>query len=213
MNDEVTELSSLKSNFMNWKNIIDACIADGSELHCLIKMEEILENLPQVDKRVSKLTTEIKDTSISFEPNNPINHGNTCISWLDSSFKEIRTAKSSASNKSLFVCSGGKNDYIYKENNSIKHVSSNNTISYYTVVDGSPFTYSIDFEDNIYVAGHSSDEIHQLTLTCKLIRIIPISTFATRPGTYLWAMRFEENSNRFLLTSYDNGKVLICQID
>ncbi|CAC5394488.1 unnamed protein product [Mytilus coruscus] len=249
MNDEVTELSSLKSNFTNWENIIDACIADGSELHCLVKMEEILENLPQVDKRVSKLTREIKDTSISFEPNNTIsditslgritlkgstmkslqemrkvnfcsgkvkllftidvvggarisgiflngdillsdyngriikydNKGtqireleifetpsditkvddstvavatnsnqiqiinaqtltlhktisadvqiygltfvdneyissyfsNTCISWLDSSFKRIRTAESAAS--AFFVCCSGKNDYIYKK--------------------------------------------------------------------------------------------------
>ncbi|CAG2242692.1 unnamed protein product [Mytilus edulis] len=45
---------------------------EGSELHCLVKMEEILENLPQVEDKVSKLTTEMKDTSISFESNNLI---------------------------------------------------------------------------------------------------------------------------------------------
>lgn len=70
MDDEITELSSLKSNLFTWKNIFDACIAEGSELHCLVKMEEILENLPRVDKRVSKLKTDMKDFSISFEPNN-----------------------------------------------------------------------------------------------------------------------------------------------
>ncbi|CAG2242689.1 unnamed protein product [Mytilus edulis] len=284
MNDEETELSSLKSNFMNWKNIIDACIADGSDLHCLVKMEEILENLPQVDKRVSNLTTEIKDTSISFEPNKTISditslgritlkgstmkcpkgmrkvnfhsgkvkllftidvvggrqisgiflddyillsdytgkiikyddkgtqigelkipgtpsditkvvdwtvavatdsiqihiidsqsltlhntisadvntyglsffdneyitssYSNSCISWLDSSFKRIRIAESSAS--AYFVCCTSKNDYIFKEKNSIKYVSSTGTVSYAGVdsQDGQ-FTYAFDFQDNI----------------------------------------------------------------
>ncbi|XP_063402055.1 E3 ubiquitin-protein ligase TRIM45-like [Mytilus trossulus] len=345
MNDEVTELSSLKSNFMNWKNIFDACITDGSELHCLIKMQEILENLPQVDKRVTKITREIKDTSITFEPNNTtsditslgriILKGSTTkrlqgiskvnfhsgnvkllftinvvggeqisgiflngyillsdykgkiikyddkgtqigelkitgtpsditkiddinvvvathstqihlinaqsltlhktitanikiyglsfvnneyissnfdysyISWLDSSFKIIRTVESSAS--AYFVCCSSKDDYIYKQGNSIKHVSSTGTLTY--AGDDTPFTYGVDFEDNIYVAGHTSDTIHQLTPTCELIRVIPISTFATKPGDYLWVLRFEENSNRFLFTSFHGGKVLICQID
>ncbi|VDH97498.1 Hypothetical predicted protein [Mytilus galloprovincialis] len=345
MNDEVTELSSLKSNFMNWKNIIDACVADGSELHCLVKMEEILENLPQVDQRVSKLTREIKDTSISFEPNNTISditslgritlkgstmkcpkgmrkvnfhsgkvkllftidvvggrqisgiflndyillssytgkiikyddkgtqigelkipgtpsditkvdcwnvavatnstqihiinaqsltlhntisadvntyglsfvdneymstsYNNSCISRLDYSFKRIRNAESSAS--AYFVCCTSKTDYIFKEQNSIKHVSSTGTVSYAGV--DRPFTYGFDFQDNIYVAGQTSDAIHQLTPTCELIRVIPISTFATGTGDHLWVLRFEEDSNRFLLTRYHNGKVLICQID
>ncbi|XP_076077946.1 E3 ubiquitin-protein ligase TRIM45-like [Mytilus galloprovincialis] len=346
MNDEITELSSLKSNFMNWKNIIDACIADGSELHCLVKMEEILENLPQFDKRVSKLAREIKDTSISFEPNNPMSeitslgritlkgstmkwpkgmrtvnfhsgkvkllftidviggkqisgiflngyvllsdyngkvikyddrgtqigelripgtssditkvvdwtvavatnstqihiinaqsltlqntfsadvntyglsfvdneyisstYNNSGISWLDSSFKRIRIAESSES--IYFVCCTSKNDYIYYANShSIKRVSPEGTFSYKT--DQHPFTYGTDFENNIYVAGHHSNAIHQLTPTCELIRVIPISSFASKPGTCLWVLQFEENSNRFLLTSYDTGKVLICQID
>ncbi|CAG2205431.1 LRRC49 [Mytilus edulis] len=71
MNDEVTELSSLKSSFINLKNIFDACIAEGSELHCLVKMEEILENLPRLKIKYPNLA-KITHTSISFQPNNTI---------------------------------------------------------------------------------------------------------------------------------------------
>ncbi|XP_063404524.1 E3 ubiquitin-protein ligase TRIM45-like [Mytilus trossulus] len=347
MNDEVTELSSLKSNFINWKNIFDACIAVGSELHCLVRMEEILENLPQFDKQVSKLTTEMEDTAISFYPNDLISditslgriilkgstmkrqkgmrkvdfhsgkvkllftieladHGqvsgvfthdcillssfnndkivkydnkgarigelkmskntsdlsnvsdwtvaaatkstqihlinaqtltlqkiittnvtiygihcidnayistdpdNFNISWLDSTFKSVRTQKSGTD--VYFAYFKGKNEYIYKESiNSIKHVSSTDTFTYRS--EANPYTYGVDFEANIYVAGFTSDAIHQLTPTCELVRIIPFSTFAAKPGTHLWVLRFEENSNRFLLTSFNSGKVLICQID
>ncbi|XP_071133539.1 E3 ubiquitin-protein ligase TRIM45-like [Mytilus edulis] len=347
MNGEVTELSSLKSTFINCKNIFDACIAEGSELHCLVKMEEILENLPQVEDKVYKLSKEMTDTSISFEPNNTISDvtslgritlkgsSMTCpkgmkkvnfhsgkvkllftidvvggsqisgiflngyillsdyknskiikyndkgtkmgelkipgtpsditkvndmnaavatnsdkihlinaetltlnktitttisvyglcfvdkeyvtthyqsqqISLLDPSFKNIRTQTSSTD--VYFVCCNRQNDYIYKEGNqSIKHVSSSGTCSYKT--ETSPYTYGIDFEDNIYVAGYTSNSIHQLTPTCELIRIIPISTLATRPSTHTWVLRFEEDSNRFFLTSLNSGIVLICQID
>ncbi|VDI42775.1 Hypothetical predicted protein [Mytilus galloprovincialis] len=347
MNDEVTELSSLKSTFINWKNIFDACIAEGSELHCLVEIEEILESLPQVEEKVSKLSKEMTNTSISFEPNNTIydvtslgrmtlkgstikcpkgmrkvnfhsgkvkllftidvvggsrisgiflnsfivlsdyqnckiikyddkgtqiknikisgtpsditkvddmnvavatnsakihlinaetltlnktitttvsvyglcfvdnkyvttHYQSQQISLLDPSFKNIRTKTSSTD--VYFVCCNRQNDYIYKESNqSIKHVSSSGTCSYTT--ETSPYTYGIDFEDNIYVAGYTSNSIHQLTPTCELIRIIPISTLATRPSTYSWVLRFKEDSNRFLLTSLDSGKVLICQID
>lgn len=351
MNDEMTEMSCLKSTFINWKNIFDACIADGSELHCLVRMEEILENLPQVDKQVSKLSTKMEDTAISFDPNDLISditslgrtilkgsamkhpksmrkvnfHSgkvkllftivlakngqvsgvfthdcillsnlNNCkivkydnkgaqigeiimskntsdltnvydwmvavattstqihlinaqtltlqktittnvtiygiiygihlidneyittdpdyynISWLDSTFKSIRTEKSGTD--VYFAYCNGKNDYIYKESDySVNHLSSTDTFTYRS--EASPYTYGVDFEANIYVAGFNSDAIHQLTPTCELVRIIPFSTFAAKPGTNLWVLRFEENSNRFLLTSFNSGKVLICQIN
>lgn len=346
MDDEITELSSLKSNVFTWKNIFDACIAEGSELHCLVKMEEILENLPRVDKRVSKLKTDMKDFSISFEPNNlsditslgrfslkgsaikcpkgmrkvnfhsgkvkqlftiDISNGkhisgvflngcillsdynssriikyddngtqigeltipatpsditknddltvavasdstqiylinieklslsrkvitddnvyglnfvdneyiashcsNAYILWLDSAFKRIRIENSEK--QIYFVCGKSKNDYVYKQyNSSIRHVSPKGVFSYIT--DQFPFTYAVDFEDNIYVGGQAFSVIHQLTPTCKLIRLIPISTFAKQTGKFLWVLRFEENSNKFLLTFQDSGKVLICEID
>lgn len=132
------------------------------------------------------------------------------ISWLDSTFKSIKTEKSGT--VVYFAYFNGKNDYVYKDSKySVKRVSSTDTYTYRSEVD--PYNYGVDFEANIYVAGFTSDAIHQLTPTCELVRIIPFSTFAAKPGTHLWVLRFEENSNRFLLTSLNSGKVSICQID
>ncbi|CAG2242690.1 unnamed protein product [Mytilus edulis] len=174
------------------------------------------KNTNSLDKRpntysAKTITANVTIYGIHFIDNEYISTDpdNYNISWLDSTFKTIRTEKSKTD--VYFGYYNGKNDYIYKESScAVKRVSSNDTFTYRS--EGNPYTYGVDFEANIYVAGFASDAIHQLTPTCELVRIIPFSTFAAKTGTHLWILRFE-NSNRFLLTSFNSGKVLICQID
>ena len=68
-----------------------------------------------------------------------------------------------------------------------------------------------DCDGNIYIVGHGSQNIHQLTSDGKCIRIIPVSDLTTI--TDPWVLRFKDDNNRFMLTFYYTGKVLVCEID
>ena len=68
LNDDVTELSSLKSTVDNWRDMFEACLSKGSEIQCLVNLDELLEKVPRVDDDISKLFREMKDISVSFTP-------------------------------------------------------------------------------------------------------------------------------------------------
>ncbi|VDI56537.1 Hypothetical predicted protein [Mytilus galloprovincialis] len=51
LTEELSELVSLKSTFDNWKNLFEACLLQGSEIQCLVKMEEIIRKMPNLEKR------------------------------------------------------------------------------------------------------------------------------------------------------------------
>jgi hypothetical protein len=38
LNEDVTELSSLKSTVDNWRDMFEACLSKGSEIQCLVSM-------------------------------------------------------------------------------------------------------------------------------------------------------------------------------
>ncbi|VDI71360.1 tripartite motif-containing protein 56 [Mytilus galloprovincialis] len=67
LDDETTDLSSLKNIVDNWKSLFEACISQGSEIQCLIKMDEILNNLSQTENDISQLLREIRTLSVKFE--------------------------------------------------------------------------------------------------------------------------------------------------
>jgi hypothetical protein len=75
-----------------------------------------------------------------------------------------------------------------------------------------PRSHDSDCDGNIYIVGHWSKNIHQLTSDGKCIRIIPLSDFSTITDSP-WVLQFKENNNRFMLTPYDIFKVLVCEID
>ncbi|XP_063408215.1 E3 ubiquitin-protein ligase TRIM33-like [Mytilus trossulus] len=351
LDDETTDLSSLKYTVDNWKSLFEACISQGSEIQCLVKMDEILNNLHQTEKDISKLLHEIRAISVKFEHKDIISditslgslifdeqqpsaysipgrkianfhtgkirvaftidvtvvavsgiffnndiilthytqkkivyydhkgqqqeqlgipHYVTDITKVD----DQTVAVSSNENKILvlnvnplaisktlnisnhvwgisfceneFVTANGqkiswlnvengtvvrsqqttadtrhvhcytKNDYIYCDSgHSIKRQSN----------DGKGFTYSntslqypycqdVDSDGNIYTTGYGSRNIHQLTSTGQLMRIIPILDIDNTITASPWVIRFQPNSNRFLLT-FDGSasKVLVCEID
>jgi hypothetical protein len=45
LNDGVTELSNLKSTVDNWKDMLEACLSQGSEIQCLVNLDELLDNI------------------------------------------------------------------------------------------------------------------------------------------------------------------------
>ncbi|XP_063436829.1 uncharacterized protein LOC134718265 [Mytilus trossulus] len=67
LNDEAIVISTLKSTIDNWKNIFEACLFHGSELQCLITMEDIFCKLPQFEEDLSKSVREIRDLSVKIK--------------------------------------------------------------------------------------------------------------------------------------------------
>ena len=72
LNDDVTELSSLKSTVDNWRDMFETCLSKGSEIQCLVNLDKLLEKFPRMDDGISKLLCEMKDISISFIPDDLI---------------------------------------------------------------------------------------------------------------------------------------------
>lgn len=135
---------------------------------------------------------------------------NRYLSWIDeSNGRELN--RRTTNGQTYYVHASRKNDYLCAVDTA--------TVSKY--VDGeAKFTYTtdelslsrgidVDYEGNIYICGYTSQNIHQLTKHGKLVRIIPARTC----GLYSpWIIRFEINSNIFLLTDFDSGKVVLCKI-
>ncbi|XP_052089930.1 E3 ubiquitin-protein ligase TRIM23-like [Mytilus californianus] len=348
LSEESTELSVLKSTFDHWKNIFEACLSQGSEIQCLVKMEEISRRMPQFENDLYKVVKEIKDISVEFEatnivfntkcygrlhlnekrpslpgfktinfhigkiivmfsidikgscisgiffnddiiitdynrnrvvfhdktgkqkevldiPNDPtdiskvndqtvavssyarticiinvkplslvrtldisvpmwglclvedefITTYNNSISWLNATTgAKIKELPTSANTR--FVTCYKKNEYIYRnEDHSIKFESAAGKGFQYNHSNLSdPYNQEIDEEGNIYVVGYSSNNIHQLTSTGQLIRIIPLSDIDNTITGCPWVMRFKRNTNRFLLTFHASaGPVLVCEIE
>ncbi|XP_063408217.1 transcription intermediary factor 1-alpha-like [Mytilus trossulus] len=351
LDDETTHLSSLKNTVDNWKSLFEACLSQGSEIQCLVKMDEILNNLPQTEKDISKLLREIRAISVKFEhkdiisdmtslgslifdeqqpsaysipgrkianfhtgkiriaftidvtinavsgiffnndiilthyshkkivyydnkgkqqgqlsiPYNvtdiaklndqkvavssnekkivvinvkpltivkTINISNPLwdISFCENEFVTAYNSKISWFNaengtivKSQPTTAGTRHVYCYKKNEyiywdrgqSIKRESNEGKgFTYSHSLLQGPFSQDVDSDGNIYTTGYGSKNIHQLTSTGKLVRIIPISDIDNTITASPWVIRFQPNSNRFLLT-FDHGatKVLVCEID
>ncbi|VDI30364.1 Hypothetical predicted protein [Mytilus galloprovincialis] len=348
LKEECTELSVLKNTFDHWKNIFEACLSQGSDVQCLVKMEEITRRMPQFENDLFKVVKEIKDLSIEFEATNtdsnieffgrlhlnekrPSLPGFKAINFHTGKIKVIFTIDIKGScisgiffnddiiitdyNRNRIVCHDitGKqkealdvpNDPtdICKVNDHTLAVSSyarkiciisvkpltlvntldinapvwglclvedefittyDNSISWLTAATGAkikelstsadtrfvtcykqnefiyrnvdhsikfesalgkgfeynhsnlsdPYNQEIDEEGNIYIVGYSSSNIHQLTPTGQLIRIIPVSDIDSTITGCPWVMRFKRNTNRFLLTFHASaGPVLVCEIE
>jgi hypothetical protein len=74
LNDDVTELSSLKSSVDNWRDMFEACLSKGTDIQFLANRDELLEKVPRMDDDISKLLREMKDISVSFTPDDLIHN-------------------------------------------------------------------------------------------------------------------------------------------
>ncbi|XP_063404269.1 uncharacterized protein LOC134687742 [Mytilus trossulus] len=137
-----------------------------------------------------------------------ISDGST-LTWV-SSKGEIIKQKPTRGN-SFYVSTSDMKDCIYGDgDNSVSCVVGDRTNFTYTNEQlSSPRGIGIDFEGNIFIAGWSSKNIHQITDDGNLIRTIPIDTFGIRRP---WTIRFAPNSNKFVVTCSSSGIVVLCEI-
>ncbi|XP_052085560.1 transcription intermediary factor 1-alpha-like isoform X2 [Mytilus californianus] len=347
LDDETTDLSSLKNTVDNWKKIFEACISQGSEIQCLVMMDEILNNLPKTGEDISKLLREMKTISIKFEHkdvisdivslgrlifneyrpsipgmkianyhtgkirkvftiddtmhavsgiffnndiilthycqykivyydnkgqeqeqldiphiltdiakvndqtvavsshqqkivvinvkpltilktlniSNPVWGISFCenefvttydktISWLNAENGTVVRSKQTQVNGRYVYCYQ-KNEYIlWDSGHSIKRESNQgNSFTYNNSLLKGPFFQDVDSDGNIYIIGNESKNIHQLTSTGQLVRIIPLTDIDNTITGHPWVIRFKPNSNRFILTFFTgSNQVLVCEI-
>ena len=159
-------------------------------------------------------TIDVSAWGISYVEDEYIAVKNGTISWIDpttgTQIREIKTGYA----YTRFASSSCKGEIIYSDSgSSVKCVSTKgNNFTYKCDWLSCPRSHDSDCDGNIYVVGHWSKNIHQLTYDGKCIRIIPLSDFSTITDSPR-VLRFKENTNRFMLTFYDTCKVLVCEID
>ncbi|XP_071136056.1 E3 ubiquitin-protein ligase TRIM45-like [Mytilus edulis] len=163
---------------------------------------------------VKTLDISVPVWGLSLVEDEYITANNNTIYWLNAEtgakIKELPT-----STDTRFVTCYKKNEYIYENNsNSVKReaaVGKSFQYNHSSLINS--YNQEIDEDGNIYVVGYGSNNIHQLTPTGQLIRIIPVSDI-DNTVTLPWVMRFKRNTNRFLLTFHaSRGPVLVCEIE
>ncbi|XP_063402407.1 tripartite motif-containing protein 2-like [Mytilus trossulus] len=232
LSEESTELSGLKSTFDHWKTMFEACLSQGSEIQCLVKMEEIYRKIPQYEDDLTKVIQGIKDISpltLVRTLNTSVQMWGLCcvddeymivnnnyIYWLNAQTGAIIKEFPIGTGSSIrFVTCYRKSEYMYWDGQlTVKFESAPRKNFQYNHSNlSNSFNQEIDGEGNIYVVGYCSNNIHQLTPTGELIRIIPVSDI-DNTVTNPWVMRFKRKTNQFLLTFHESaGPVLVCEID
>ena len=159
-------------------------------------------------------TIDVAAFGISYVEDEFIAVNKGTISWIDpttgTQIRELQTG----CGYTMFALSSYKGEIIYRDNvSSVTCVSTKgNNFTYKGDRLDKPYSYDTDCDGNIYVVGLRSKNIHQLTSGGKCIRIIPVSDFSTITDCP-WVLRFKYDNNRFMLSFYDTGKVLVCEID
>ncbi|XP_071137134.1 uncharacterized protein [Mytilus edulis] len=235
--DEINTFSSYKSVSANWKSVLNVSIEQGSDQQCLMEVNRIGSKMTilekEMDETIIAISTYRSNTNLFVDISEMklirkldfsdlpvyglcyadgnlfiISDGST-LTWV-SSKGEIIKQKSTRGN-SFYVSTSDMKDCIYGDgDNSVSCVVGNRTKFTYTSEQlSSPRGIGIDFEGNIYIAGWSSKNIHQITDDGNLIRTIPIDTFGIRRP---WTIRFAPNSNKLVVTCSSSGKVVLCEI-
>ncbi|CAC5407020.1 unnamed protein product [Mytilus coruscus] len=159
-------------------------------------------------------TLDLPGISVSgiccFEGNTYIVTCGSPMTWVNSSGKNVK--QKSTGGDSFYVTTSDLKDYVYGDAiNSVSYVAGETTKFTYTNVNlKGPRGIGIDCEGNIYIAGYSSKNIHQITNDGKLIRVIPIKTFGIKSP---WTIRFTLESNKFVVTCNASGNVVLCEIN
>ncbi|CAG2246772.1 unnamed protein product [Mytilus edulis] len=133
-----------------------------------------------------------------------------CIVWLNASNgQKIKETKTNGN--TFYVCVYGSNRYVYADGPSSVVCTDGGTkqFTYKNPKLAGPRGIDMDFHGNLYICSNKSSNIHQISASGKLIRIIPCDDIGTvKP----WGIRFKENSNKFLVTSLSSGRVVVAEI-
>ena len=132
------------------------------------------------------------------------------LTWLSATGLQLR--ESTNHTDAWFVRSLSKNSYICADGyNAISHTKDERKqFTYSSPTLTHPRGIDVDVEGNVYIVGHGSNNIHQITSEGKHIRTISTTDFGISSP---WVLRFKPKSAVFLLTSCATGKAVICKID
>ncbi|VDI53601.1 Hypothetical predicted protein [Mytilus galloprovincialis] len=132
------------------------------------------------------------------------------LTWIDdSSGSRIRDFQTG--HECYYLHAFGRNYYTcaVTPNSVCKYVNGKDEFTYNSKELNGIRGIDEDCEGNIYICGYMSKNIHQLTKEGILVREFSTASFGiSRP----WIIRFESNSNTFLLTDMDSGKVVIGKV-
>ena len=132
------------------------------------------------------------------------------LTWLSATGLQLRESQNHTD--AWFVRSLSKSSYICADGyTAVSHTKDERKhFTYSSPKLSNPRGIDVDMEDNIYIVGLSSNNIHQITSEGKHIRTISTTDFGI---SLPWVLRFNPKSAVFLLTSYETGKAVICKID
>ena len=135
---------------------------------------------------------------------------NGTLAWLSATGLQLRESKNHT--HAWFVRSLDKNSYICGDGiHAISHTKDERKqFTYSSPTLAYPRGIDVDVEGNVYIVGHASNNIHQITSEGKHIRTISTTDFGIWEP---WVLRFKPKSTVFLLTSCITGKAVICKID
>lgn len=114
------------------------------------------------------------------------------LTWINLSSGQIIKGRITRGS-SYFISTSDRKDHVYGDGkHSVSHVVGTTTKFTYTSKQlTSPRGIGIDCEGNIYIAGHSSKNIHQITNAGKLIWVIPRDTVGVQSP---WTICFAQNA-------------------
>ncbi|CAC5402381.1 unnamed protein product [Mytilus coruscus] len=160
-----------------------------------------------------KVHTELKidcyANGITFQDDEFVVAQNCAISRIDS--MSGSTIRQISTYDTWFCCYIRTDVYIYGTGNYVVCLRKGKSVfKYSSNCLSRPAGIDLDSQRNIYICGCVSNNIHQLNKGGKLIRIIPTETLGI---TSPWIIRFLKDSNKFLLTSENSGKIVLAEID
>ncbi|CAG2196332.1 TRIM56 [Mytilus edulis] len=136
-------------------------------------------------------------------------HNNT-LTWINSS-TGVKTGQANTNGNTYYIYARERKNYICTDgtNTVSKIVNDIKVFAYTNDKLVSSRGVDVDTDGNVYICSFSSGNIHQLTKDGTLVRIISADSVGIKQP---WVIRFKKNSNRFLVTCYNTGKVAVCEI-
>ncbi|XP_071146788.1 E3 ubiquitin-protein ligase Trim36-like [Mytilus edulis] len=179
-----------------------AVVSTGEQFVFIIDMKKM--NLLQT------LTIDSVIYGIAYTDGTLIGVNDTCITWINAS-SGARIKTKTTSGESWFVWAGSTNDYICGNgrNEIIIAKPRNKTMVYNNKTLALPRGISKDCDENIYICGYNSKNIHQLSKDGKLIRTFDAKAIGLEEP---WIIRFKNNSKMFFVTCIRTGRVALCEI-
>lgn len=135
---------------------------------------------------------------------------NDTLTWINAT-SGAKIEQTSTNGDTFYIHTNSRKDYICTDGTSVsKMVNNAKVFTYKSDKFSNPRGIDIDRDENVYICGNVTSNLHQLYKDGKLVRVIPVGSIGIKRP---YVIRFMKNSNQFLVTCYQTGKVFICEID